>query len=143
MRSSTGLVITRKDEQRLRQLITSMRRSLPTVGHPYHDYLRALESELVRSSVVAEGDVEGDVITMNSKICGREMDSGRCRKLTLVYHADDDMSGEKVPVLTPLGVALVGARVGDIVQWSGWRGPRQTRIEKILFQPEAAGEFEL
>ena len=143
MRTSTDLVITKKDDQRIRQMIESMRMSLPTVGHPYHHYLRALESELERSSVVAENEVDDEVVTMNSKVCARELDSGRCRQLTLVYSADGDLSGEKVPVLTPLGVSLVGARVGDVVEWSGWRGRRRTRIERILFQPEAARDFEL
>jgi transcription elongation GreA/GreB family factor len=48
-----------------------------------------------------------------------------------------------VSVLTPLGAAILGSRVGDIVEWQSRRGPRRVRVEQILFQPEAAGDFHL
>jgi len=80
---------------------------------------------------------------MNSKIRARELDTGRSQVLTLVYERDADLFGEKVSVLTPLGAAILGSRVGDVVEWQSRRGPRQLRIERILFQPEAAGDFHL
>ena len=60
-----------------------------------------------------------------------------------MYEADADAFGEKLSVLTGLGESLLGSRVG--VSWNGEtrRGPRRVRIERILFQPEAAGEFDL
>jgi regulator of nucleoside diphosphate kinase len=63
--------------------------------------------------------------------------------VTLVYDADADLFGEKLSVLTGLGASLLGARVGEVVEWQTRRGPRRVRVERILFQPEAAGEFEL
>jgi regulator of nucleoside diphosphate kinase len=63
--------------------------------------------------------------------------------LTLVYDADADAFGERVSVLAPLGASILGARVGDVVEWQSRRGPRQLRIERILYQPEAAGDFDL
>jgi regulator of nucleoside diphosphate kinase len=46
-------------------------------------------------------------------------------------------------VLTGLGASLLGSRVGDVVEWDTRRGPRRLKVERILFQPEAAGEFDL
>ncbi|MGB7160119.1 MAG: GreA/GreB family elongation factor [Tepidisphaeraceae bacterium] len=135
--------MTKADRQRLGQMIGSLRASLRTVGDPYESYLRALERQLARTPVVPEAEVNDDVVTMNSKVCVREMDTGRCHALKLVYEADADAFGERVSVLAPLGASILGARVGDVVEWQSRRGPRRLRIERILFQPEAAGEFDL
>jgi regulator of nucleoside diphosphate kinase len=137
------LVVTKADGHRLQQMIGSLRASLRTIRDPYDSYLSALEHHLARTSVVLETEVDDDIVTMNSKVCMREMDTGRCQALTLVYESDADSFGEKVSVLTPLGASILGARVGDIVEWQSRRRPRRMRIERILFQPESAGEFHL
>jgi hypothetical protein len=33
--------------------------------------------------------------------------------------------------------------VGDVIEWHSRRGPQRVRIEEIVFQPEAAGKFDL
>ena len=137
------LVVTETDGRRLQRMIGSLRESLRTIGDPYEIYLRALEDQLARRSLVPQADVDVDVVTMNSKVRVRELDTGRSQVMTLVYERDADVFGEKVSVLAPLGAAILGSRVGDVVEWQSRRGPRRVRIERILFQPEAAGEFHL
>jgi len=137
------MVMTETDGLRLQRMIGSLRESLRTIGDPYEIYLRALEDQLARRSLVPQTDVGDDTVTMNSKVRARELDTGRSQVLTLVYERDADLFGEKVSVLTPLGAAILGSRVGDVVEWQSRRGPRQLRIERILFQPEAAGDFHL
>jgi regulator of nucleoside diphosphate kinase len=136
-------VVTTADRRRLRDMIESLRAKLPTSGEPYAGYLRALEDRLVRTGTVPAAEVDGDTVTMNSKIAVRETDTGRREVITLVYEAEADPFGEKISVLTPLGVVILGARVGEVIEWQTRRGPRRLRIERILFQPEAAGDFEL
>ena len=134
-------VVTAADRRRLRQMIDSLRGSLPTSGGPHRGYLRALEERLREIATVAEQEVGDDVVTMNSTV--RICDDGRCQDVTLVYEPEADPFGEKVSVLTPLGTALLGSRVGDVVEWETRRGPRRQRIDRIVFQPEAAGKFHL
>ena len=50
------------------------------------------------------------------------------------------MFGSRLSVLTPLGVRLLGFRVGDVIEWPVPCGVRRLRVERILFQPEAAGK---
>ena len=137
------VIVTKTDRQRLRAMIESLRRALRTVGDPYESYLRALESKLGTASAVQQADADTDMVTMNSRACVRDTDSGKCQVLTLVYEADADPYGENVSVLTTLGASLLGSRVGDVIEWQTRRGPRRLRIERILFQPEAAGAFDL
>ncbi len=46
-------------------------------------------------------------------------------------------------VLAPVGTALLGFSVGDSVQWDVPAGVRRFQIEDILYQPEAAGDYNL
>jgi regulator of nucleoside diphosphate kinase len=135
--------VTETDQWRLRAMIESLRRALRTVGDPYESYLRALEDQLDRTSAVPQDDVDADTVTMNSRVLVRDPDSGEGQVLTLVYEADADPYGENVSVLTTLGASLLGSQVGDVIEWQTRRGPRRLRIERILFQPEAAGAFDL
>jgi len=137
------VIVTETDRQRLQAMIESLRRALRTVGDPYETYLRALENNLGSTSAVPQADVDADTVTMNSRVCVWDTDSGKCQVLTLAYEADADPYGENVSVLTTLGASLLGSRVGDVVEWQTRRGPRRLRIERILFQPEAAGAFDL
>jgi regulator of nucleoside diphosphate kinase len=49
----------------------------------------------------------------------------------------------KVSVLAPLGMALLGARAGDTVLVHAPAGIRRLKIERVLYQPESAGDLHL
>ena len=136
-------VVTWADTRRLRDMIGSIRESLPTPGHPVESYLRDLEGQLARTAIVPPTSVDAATITMNSKVRLRDLRSGTSQVVTLVYEADADPFGEKLSVLSGMGASLLGSRVGDVVEWQTRRGARRLRVERILFQPEAAGEFDL
>ena len=93
-------------------------------------------------ATVSQEHVDADVVTMNSRVRVSDA-SDREQVLTLVYDSDADLFGEKVSVVSALGAAVLGSRVGDEVEWQTRRGPRRLRIEEIVFQPEAAGTFGL
>ena len=137
------VVVTETDRLRIQAMIETLRRALRTVGDPYESYLRALEDQLDHTATVAPDDVDADTVTMNSRVLLRDPDSGEAEVLTLVYEADVDPYGENVSVLTTLGASLLGSQVSDVIEWPTRRGPRRLRIERILFQPEAAGAFDL
>jgi len=45
--------------------------------------------------------------------------------------------------LSPLGSALLGYKAGDTISFEVPKGEKKIRIERILYQPEANGEFAL
>ena len=47
----------------------------------------------------------------------------------------------KISVLAPLGSALPGYRMGDVVEWEVPAGLKRLRVEEILYQHEAAGDY--
>ena len=136
-------MISKNDSTRLRDMIGSIRQSLPALRHPLESYLRDLEGQLARTVTVPPASVDANMVTMNSRVRLRDREGGSAQEVTLVYESDADAFGEKLSVLTSLGASLLGSRVGDVVEWQSRRGPRRVRIERILFQPEAAGEFDL
>lgn len=106
-------------------------------------YLEELDIELRRAKVVAPKSIPRDVITMNSKIRVKDLDTGVDAIYQLVFPGDADINQNKISVLAPVGTALIGFRVGDTVEWEAPGGQKRMKVEEILYQPEAAGDFHL
>lgn len=133
------LFITEFDVDRLRALLEGTR----LWNTKDREYLQHLEEELDRAQVAAPKDVPGDVITMNSRVRVKDLDSGRDLTLTIVFPSDADLEEGKISIVAPIGTALLGYRVGDTVEWRVPAGVRRLRVEEILYQPEAAGHYHL
>jgi regulator of nucleoside diphosphate kinase len=136
MTTQAAIVITENDRARLKKMIEA----LEFIGEPFRGHIRELESEIERATVVPSADVDPDVVTMNSGLRTRDIDTGEVSRFTLVYHAESDLFDSKLSVLSSLGVRFLGARVGDVIDWDVPRGVRRLRIESITYQPEAAGD---
>ena len=64
-------------------------------------------------------------------------------EVALVYPEDADDGAGKLSVCSGIGTAILGYKEGDSFSW---RMPNRTchiRIGKVLYQPEAAGDFHL
>lgn len=136
---SRAIYITQADLARLEKLINTDKE----FSSGRKDYLEKLELELARAHVVPPTEVPADVITMNSRVLLRDLDYGDEMTYTLVYPADADLAQNKISVLAPVGTAILGYRSGDSVEWEVPNGRVRLRVEKILYQPEAAGDFHL
>lgn len=106
-------------------------------------HLRELQQELDRAKVVDPKSIPADVVTMNSKVLLKDLDSGEEETYTLVFPADADLDEGKISVLAPIGTAILGYRVGATISWKVPAGVRKLKIEKLLYQPEAAGDYHL
>lgn len=127
------IVVTHHDHARLERLLERANFENPTV--------EALSDELDRAKLVDPRSVPADVVTMNSRARFRERVSGKERELTLVFPEDAGVEG-RVSVLTPIGCALLGLSVGQVIDWVGPTGRTlQLELLAVEFQPEAAGDF--
>ncbi|MFZ5430172.1 MAG: nucleoside diphosphate kinase regulator [Bacteroidota bacterium] len=135
----TQLQITHLDYQRLNNLIQSMKsRTKDDLQN-----LEVLENEIDRAKRIEPRKITPEVVTMNSEIELMDMDTKRKMKFRLVYPQDADFRAGRLSVLSPLGSALIGYSVGTEVSFKVPAGLKQVRIEKILYQPEANGEYTL
>ena len=104
-------------------------------------YLDGLDKELDRAEVFMPEEIPTDVITMNSTFRLRDLDSGEETVYTLVFPAMADSMKGKISILAPVGTAVLGCRVGDTVEWEVPSGLKKLRVKRIIYQPEAAGDF--
>jgi regulator of nucleoside diphosphate kinase len=139
MIAQSELVVTDTDLARLFE----MTRAFRVNRHPYRQYAGELEAELARARVVPRAQVTADVVTMNSTIRIREHRGREVEEFTLVYPNEADALDGRLSVLAPLGMAVLGARVGDVITWRVPAGERTFRVERIVYQPEAAGDIHL
>lgn len=136
---SRAIFITRTDQERLVKLI--QREEEFTPGSKLH--LEELKSELDRAVIIEPQAIPADVITMRSQVRLRDLNSGEEMICTLVYPDEADMLAGKISVLAPIGMAILGYRESDRVEWTIPGGIALLQVEKILFQPEASGNFDL
>ena len=94
--------------------------------------LDALERELARAKVVDPSELPDDVVTMNAKVWFRDLDRDEIEEYTLVYPSKADVLRDRISVLAPIGTALLGYRIGDIVEWRVPSGKRRFEIVEVV-----------
>jgi regulator of nucleoside diphosphate kinase len=104
-------------------------------------YLEELDEELDRADLVKSQEIPNDVITMNSTFRLRDLDRGDEVVYTLVFPGEADSAQGKISILAPIGTAALGYRVGDTIEWQVPAGLKRFKVEEILYQPEAAGDY--
>jgi regulator of nucleoside diphosphate kinase len=132
------LLITEADFDRLRHLVESPRYR---VSHAL--LIPMLREGLGRCRVVEPARVPRGVVTMHSVVTVRDLKAGEPETYTLVFPDDADIDAGKLSVLAPLGAALLGARAGQTIEFATPGGRRRLKVERVLYQPEAAGDFHL
>lgn len=133
-----SIYITEFDLNRLQALI---QQANPQDRDKHH--LQKLSEELEQAEIVSPEEIPNDVITMNSRVRLRDGDTGEEITYTLVFPRNADIQKQKISILAPIGTALIGYRVGDIIEWNVPAGLRRLKVEEILYQPEAAGDYHL
>jgi len=128
----SGLQITEFDFVRLRRLLTTDK----PPGVELQGQWKQLEILLENSDVVAPQEIPDDVVTMNSRVWLKDSRSHKNMVVTLVFPGDakSDAAIEslRAAIVTPIGLSVFGRRVGDELDGN-------IKVDKLLFQPEAAG----
>lgn len=137
MQNRKRIVMTEFDLQRLDEMLVQL-------GHNDlrdNDSAESLQGEMQRARIVAPDKIQGDVVTMNSRVRLEDLDGGEEYVFQVVYPSDADLEEGKISVLAPIGTALLGYRVGDVISWKVPCGKRKFRIRELLYQPEREGDF--
>ena len=104
--------------------------------------LEAMEDLLDACATVPSRDVAPDVVTMWSQVLLQDTQTGQRTTLTLCYPADAEPAVGLVSVLSPVGTALLGLRVGGIARWTTPNGEHKAaELLALLFQPESSGDY--
>jgi regulator of nucleoside diphosphate kinase len=134
------IYITQHDLSRLQGLVNAA--SGRYTGKD-REHLFMLAEELDRGHIIESAKTPPDIITMNTTVRIRDLQTDKTMIYSLVFPHKADIDQNKLSVLAPLGTALLGFRVGDIIEWPVPAGTRHIQILEILYQPEAAGDYQV
>ena len=126
--SRDDLVVKESDYQKLTGLIDLANNGIA----------RKLEDELSRADIVQDELYPDDAVCMGSTVKFVELTTGKESVITLVYPGKSSVDDMKISILTPMGSALIGMRVGGEIDWSLPNG-RSARI-KVLSMTQNALE---
>ena len=124
-------IITTQDYCRLTRLIQTDRSNI---------YLLQLLKELLKTSeVMLSESVPSGVVTMDTIVCLKDLRHGESQLVKMAY-SKSTWRGKKmllinVPILSPLGISLLGQQVGDVLM-------ERIQIDKMVYQPETQRCFD-
>ena len=125
------ICITHHDMERLRALL-----------EVYAENTDLLEEMLDRARIVLPKNIPADVVTMNSTIRVKDVDTGAERTFTLVFPGNKTDNGA-VSILAPAGTALIGRREKEIVERQVPAGKKKMQILEVVYQPEREGKYDV
>ena len=119
------------DFSRLDQLASAAEYKLPEVAS-------YLGQELERARVVPTREVASDVVIMGARGVFDD-DQGERHDVTLVYPEEADMEKGRLSVLTPVGAALIGLKVGQSIRWRTRADEERTLTVREVAQRASGG----
>lgn len=134
-----NLVMNRLDYARIKKSIVDLKQSKAITP----EELEKLNGELNAAKIVDPDKVPVDVVTMNSIVRILFRNSGKVLQFKIVYPDEANLKENKISIFSPVATALLGYRAGDEVDWIVPAGATKIYIEDIIYQPEAAGHFNL
>ena len=97
--------------------------------------VRELENAIDRLEVVSAYKIAPDTVRLGCSVRVRFDDDGEERTFFLAGWADGDPSQSRISYLSPLGLALVGAREGDARTLSVAGETKEIEVREILAAP--------
>ena len=128
--------VTDVDSRRLEMLIQGTRPN----DKRDQGSVELLERHLDDAEVTPAHGIGPDVVTMNSEVRVRDVDTHEAIVFRVVFPRAADAAAGRISVLAPLGMAVLGRRVGEHVAWQTPGGLRRLQVDRVLYQPEREGK---
>jgi regulator of nucleoside diphosphate kinase len=121
----TPIYITREDYAKLRLLLATALYSNASAAH------HKLREELDRAAVIEPSSTPAGVVTMGSTVEFEDLGTSEIEEYTITFPDRADVEKRRLSILAPIGTALIGCRVGDVVSWSTPGGVRQLKVRRV------------
>ena len=105
------LFISARDAEGLAAMLRTHRRARPLES----DASDELADLLVHARLMPVEKLPADRVAMNSSVTYVEEPAGVRRTVTLAYPREADPAQRRISVLSPIGLALIGRRRGEVV----------------------------
>ncbi len=93
--------------------------------------LSELEKELYRAKIVKSREIPPDVVTMNSCVKLRDLDTDEEMEFTLSFPGNSNIDENRISVIAPIGTAIMGYSAGDTIDWHAPAGNHRIRIDTV------------
>ncbi len=103
--------------------------------------ITVLRNEIFMAEKVDPREISPEIVTMNTQVEVIDLSSNASMQLKLVYPNEANFKNGNVSVLSLLGSALLGYGSGCEISFDAPFGKKKMKINKIIYQPEANGEF--
>ena len=133
------IILSRVDFARIKRSISEARQNKTVSAAELDRLTNAIEG----ARIVEPSEIPADVVTMNSIVSISFPKAKKEVEFQIVYPHEASLKDNKISILSPVATALIGYKEGDEIEWIVPAGLTTIKISKIIYQPEAAGEFEL
>ena len=103
----------------------------------------SLMKELNSAEILDPEKIPSTVVTMNSIVRISFLNTNKQVQFQIVYPKEANLKDNKISIFSPIATALIGYQVGDEVEWLVPAGLTKIKIDKIIYQPEASGDYNL
>ncbi len=135
----TKLILNKLDYLRIQKCIEDAKqlKSITAVE------AESLMKELNSAKIMEPEKIPANVVTMNSEVRISFLNTNKQIQFKIVYPREANVKENKISIFSPIATALIGYKVGEEVEWIVPAGLTRIRIDEIVYQPEASGDYNL
>ncbi len=133
------LIVNKLDYARIRKCLEDAIQNKSVTGAE----AEVLMNELNSATILEPEAIPADVVTMNSIVKLSFLNTNKQVQIQIVYPHLADVRQNRISIFSPIATALIGYKVTDEIEWIVPAGLTKIRIDEIIYQPEAAGDYEL
>lgn len=133
------IVINRLDYARIKKCINDAKQFKSISNTEAEKLMKELDS----AKIVEPEAIPSNVVTMNSIVKLSFLNNKKQVQFQIVYPNQANLKENKISIFSPIATALIGYKVADEIEWIVPAGLTNIRIDEIIYQPEAAGDYSL
>ncbi len=133
------LIVNRLDYARIKKCINDAKQFKSISNSEAEKLMKELDS----AKIVEPEAIPSNVVTMNSIVKLSFMNNNKQVQFQIVYPDHANLKENKISIFSPIATALIGYKVTDEIEWIIPAGLTNIRIDEIVYQPEASGDYSL
>ncbi len=133
------IIINRLDYARIKKCISDAKQFKSISNTEAEKLMKELDS----AQIVEPEEIPSNVVTMNSIVKLSFLNNNKQVQFQIVYPSQANIKENKISIFSPIATALIGYKVADEIEWIVPAGLTNIRIDEIIYQPEAAGDYTL
>lgn len=133
------LIVNRLDYARIRKCIGDAKQFKSITNVEAERLMKELDS----ARILEPENIPSNVVTMNSIVKLSFVNTNKQVQFQIVYPDKANIKENKISIFSPIATALIGYKINDEIDWIVPAGLTKLRIDEIIYQPEAAGDFDL